>query len=386
MGLGHLYPIRALAQYFIDQHFSVYIASRELTHCDNIFKDMPVRFLQAPHSKTEHGDAQPDLHIFSQILGRNGYHEKSELMGLCHAWQALFDLIEPDLIIAEHSPTVLLAARDESFSVLHIGTGFTVPPKSQPLAPYIPIQDKNHLDAIMTYEDHIKQNCNYVLRKQGKPALSQLCELYSDVTHEALLTLPELDHFAHLRKQGIYLGLTDNTQKGQEPIWPKVGKKKVFVYLKPFEKLETLLIALKNSDASVIFYSNDIGPKYLEQFRSANIRFEYQPLDLHRIAEQADIAITNGNHSTLAHFLRNRVGLVLLPLHWEQKLMADRLNRQGIGLVINKHSEQSITEVLKQCLDKNTYTLSQHAIAKKYQPFNDSNAQKTFFQKLIKGL
>jgi len=64
---------------------------------------------------------------FADTLAGFGLADERALRALLDAWDRLFSLIEPDLVIAEHAPAATLAARGRLPLAL-VGTGFTLPP------------------------------------------------------------------------------------------------------------------------------------------------------------------------------------------------------------------------------------------------------------------
>ena len=46
-------------------------------------------------------------------MRRHGYLDRLKLASMVRGWQGLIDLIKPDLIVAEYSPTLCLAAWGE---------------------------------------------------------------------------------------------------------------------------------------------------------------------------------------------------------------------------------------------------------------------------------
>jgi len=381
MGLGHILPIKSLAQHFVNDDHQVYVALKDLKHGHTVFKDMPVKLLQAPFSQSPPN--RNAIACYSQLLAANGFDQPDELMGLCLAWQTLFDLIKVDILLIDHSPSALLAARGLSIIKANIGTGFTVPPNGKPFAHFQVKQATQLLEnSLIEHESHTLYVCNQVLQKLNSPLLNQLGDLYTEPQHTGILSLPEFDHFAQ-RKSDLYLGITAHKSIQNKPNWPNTQGKKIFIYLKPFEHLKPFLQALMDTHASIIFYSNDIQAKQLSDFKAPHIHYETKALDLELVAAQADIAITNGNHSTLMHFILHKVPVMMIPLHWEQQLMALRMQAQGIGVIGKKNQPEQLIQSLQSILRVNGCSNAVRNLSNKYQIFDAAERQRQFCQRLI---
>jgi UDP:flavonoid glycosyltransferase YjiC (YdhE family) len=381
MGLGHILPIKSLAQHFINEGHEVFVALKDLKHGHTVFQDTPVKLLQAPFSQSPLSSNA--IACYSQLLASNGFEQPDELMGLCLAWQSLFDLIKVDILLVDHSPSALLAARGLSIIKANIGTGFTIPPNSKPFAHFQPKQSDQQLkQSLIEHESHTLMVCNHVLKKLNSPLLNQLGDLYADPQYTGILSLPEFDHFTQ-RKADSYLGITAHKSIQSKPNWPNTAGKKIFIYLKSFEHLKPFLHALVDTQAAIIFYSNDIQAKQFSDFQAPHIHYETQALDLDLVAAEADIAITNGNHSTLMHFILHKVPVMMIPLHWEQQLMALRMQAQGIGVIGNKNQPAQLIQSLKSILRVNGCSDAVRNLADKYQDFDAAGKQRQFCQRLI---
>lgn len=376
MGLGHIVPIKSLAKHFVTEGHDVYIALKDLKHGYSVFADMPITLLQSPISQSISNKAP--IACYSQLLAANGFNKTDELASHCLAWQSLYDLIQPDVIFFDHSPTALMASRGFHATTVHMGTGFTIPPDQIPFAPFQPDRlVKADYQALIEHETSLLNRINNVLSLMKKPTLQRLGQLYGDIDHSLFTSLPEFDHFG-ARIHGNYVGVTESEDNMKSPVWPNTSGKKVFIYLKPFEYVERILDELIDTNTSVIFYTNDINSKRLEAYQNKNICFEADPLDIKQVAKEANIAITNGNHGTLLQFILNRVPVMMIPLHWEQQLLALRLQSQGIGVLTRKDDVEHIVQSLRRILRVEKCSAAVDNLAAKYETFNGVKLQKDF--------
>jgi UDP:flavonoid glycosyltransferase YjiC (YdhE family) len=171
---------------------------------------------------------------------------------------------------------------------------------------------------MLATEACVLSNINGALRANNKPLIKQVSDLYHSQDQLLLTSYPEFDHYTG-RQLGTshYTGITSSSGR-KKPCWPKSNGKRIFAYLKPSDALPELLRTLQQSQQSLIIYSNNINPKGLVSFQSPTMHFEYEPLDLSAIAEEADFAIVNGGHNTSAELLIRAIPLIVLSLQREQ--------------------------------------------------------------------
>jgi UDP:flavonoid glycosyltransferase YjiC (YdhE family) len=166
-GLGHLVNLLPLAKHLRQQGHRVAAALRDLSRVYEFFQGLDVTCLQAP-IKTRVDDNRFDPpRTFSHILYNTGFGDYEELSWMTAAWRHLYDLVQPDLIVFDHSPMALLAARGCKAKRALIGTGFFCPTDSYPLPnlrPWLQDQDPAQL---CRDEDHVLSNVNRLLRSWG---------------------------------------------------------------------------------------------------------------------------------------------------------------------------------------------------------------------------
>jgi len=185
--------LQPIARGLIEGGHRVFAALKDLSRAGQIFgpKVLP---LQAP-TKTR----SPQRHIvnacsFAHILHNSGYESVGELSAMVVAWRGLFALARPDLMIFDHSPTALLAARGVNAKKVIVGSGFCIPPDESPL-PNLRPWVKIDLARLREDEQRVLATMNRVLKNLRQPPLERITQLYSEVDDTLLLTYPELDHY-----------------------------------------------------------------------------------------------------------------------------------------------------------------------------------------------
>ena len=111
-GLGHLTPLVPLVRRLRECGHRVVAAARDLSRIDTLFAGIDVTYLQAPVKMARSADQFDPPRTFAHILHNNGFAQPAELRAMAGAWRSLYRLVDPDLVVFDHSPTALLAARD----------------------------------------------------------------------------------------------------------------------------------------------------------------------------------------------------------------------------------------------------------------------------------
>jgi hypothetical protein len=109
----------------------IIFALRELSRATRFFDLSETTLVQAP-VWLRRSRLPPSL-SYAEILNRVGYLDADDLTALLGGWQELLRMVKPDLMIAEHSPTALIAARLEGVRRVTLGTGFETPPRVAPI-------------------------------------------------------------------------------------------------------------------------------------------------------------------------------------------------------------------------------------------------------------
>ena len=326
-GLGHLRPIQHAAALLIERGHAVTVAARDLRHTDNLFSD-GIQLLPAAHLQSPVDTPISPAWSFSQLLHNCGFAHAKYLRPLVTAWQNIFRLCQPDVVVFDHSPTALFAASAFPFAKLMSGSGFMCPPPGVPFGVFSPDTLTAQCAAsIDDCERQLREVVNSVGQGLGCRPVNHISEIYSDCK-QLLTTVPVLDHFG-ARGDGNYAGINP-IAPGGAPQWPEQPGKRIFCYLKPFERLPALVHALAMAAQPVIFFG--ARQQDFAAIDTPNIRFSTQPVDLNLVSEDCDFAILNGNHDSCAQLLSLGVAVLNIPLFREQQLFCQRAQATGACL------------------------------------------------------
>jgi hypothetical protein len=349
-GIGHLMRIQTLAKGLVERGHQVYVASRDVWKLDQLFAGMDVTYVPAPIRLAPADPKFVSPRSFAQILHNIGFDDENGLASLVTSWRNLYQLIKPDLVIFDHSPTALLAAREIPARRIVLGTGFFIPPNVSPwpdLRPWLAPDPRLAED-----EPVVLERVNRLLHKRNLPTLDRLAQLYSEVDEVFLTTFRELDHYKD-RPAATYWGpLNATTAGGKKPHWPEGPGKKVFAYLKDFAILPQLLTSLNEARAPTLVLVDGIKEETQRRFASPTLRFERERLDIRAVSQQCDIGITNANFGTTVAILMAGKPLLVVPITLEQGLMGLRVQELGVGVGVEASTQapQAIAQRVRQLL------------------------------------
>lgn len=369
-GLGHVMQMEPLARELARRGENVYMALREPAKAARL-SGGAIRLLPAPFRGGRPARPIHPACTFAHILHNVGWDDCDGLTCLVAAWRELFDLVKPDVIIFDHSPTALLASRGLPVRRSVIGSGFCCPPDQTPL-PNLRQGTPNSSD-FEGDEERLLFRCNKLLDKLKSPPLTHLGQIYGQVCRTFLLTFKELDHYADRPGPTRYWG-TWTPDGGIAPIWPAGQGKRVYAYLKSFSALPHLLIRLKGLGCPTTIFADGIEPKLREQIACSTMRFEDKPLNLHEVARQCDVAINNANHGTLSTLLLAGKPMLLLPLHLEQQMLAARVSASGAGVVASPDKPLEIVSGLETLLQSDSLIRRAADFARTYRDHDAASA------------
>jgi hypothetical protein len=362
-GYGHVGSFLPLALALRDRGHEVVCAVRDLRSAQAFLGRHGIEAHQAPiwlHAPP----SLPSPVNYSEMLFEVGYLDSRSLMGMVRGWQSLLTLVDPDLLLVDHAPTCLLAARaGVRARRATFGTGFYSPPRQDPLPSFVPWQNPP-TERLIESDRRVVDVANRVLDCIGGTLLSRVADLF-DVDEDFLCTLPELDHYGK-RDDARYWGSMFAAHEGVPPGWPEGRGAKILCYLSTaYRDFDRLVTALAELPHRVLLYVPGYTPP--PRARHASLVFSPQPLAMAPAIAECDLVLCHGGHGTASLALLGGRPLLLLPIYVEQLVVSRNVATLGAGRLVRMDSRNPpyarlVTETLRDpaCVESAREFASEH--------------------------
>lgn len=374
--LGHLLRLLPIAQVLHARGHAVTLAVPDPVATRERLGPSPWDLLRIPRPVS--GDpTQPAC--FAQILAMHGFGTDAMLGDAMQAWQRLLSVARPDVLLADHAPLALLAARLHRVPAVHVATGWESPPfgGSLPiLRPQLPEAEPGRVRAL---EDSIVARINRLCAEHQAPAMQVLGEVFR-APLSLLATWPEIDHFqprpdrpwfavGDPRRQPTYIGPLFSADAGPPAEWPQGDGPRVFVYMQPGPATAAMLRHLHAIGARVV--ASVPGASTAEREAAGpSCRLHGMPVRLDSVLAQADLVLSHGGHGLTAASLLAGVPMVSVPMQMEQAILAQQVHRLGAGEFLRAAEVQSQGhQLIRQVLDEPRYRDAAAHMARRHSGF-----------------
>ncbi|MDY6874276.1 MAG: glycosyltransferase [Chloroflexota bacterium] len=363
--LGHISRLLPLALKLKEEGDKVSFILKDLSHAYDTLVQYGFSVYQAPVwlYKTPNVNSPPAN--FAEILILFGYLNTNNLSGMVAGWRCLYEQLQPDLVLFDHSPTALLAARSFSFKKALFGSGFFHPLHTVPTPDFRP-EDNIPSARLQKSEQRVLKVVNEVLANYKTRSLEALYELF-EVDEDFLITYPELDHYQG-RPEAKYWGTLTTDEGGIEPVWPGKQEPAIFAYLKPeYSKTPEVLKAISETDCQALIFSPNLPQTLIDQFSGPRMSFSKQRYQIRTITRQCDLAICHAGHDTVTAVLMAGKPLFMLPMQQEQMLLARNVEQLGAG-ISGYQDEDSVAfhKKLQRLVNDPTYARAAQNFSAKY--------------------
>jgi UDP:flavonoid glycosyltransferase YjiC (YdhE family) len=366
-GLGHLATALPLANAYRARHHEVAFVVKDIAAAGAVIPAGSFQVYQTPvwHRVSNSGATRPIS--YAEILLGLGFGDSRKLAAMVRAWIGMFELLTPDLVMLDYSPTAMLAASVAGVRHCTIGPGFFLPPRATPVPGFVRTTNQERL---CRSEELLLKSINVVRTQCGAPPLANFAEFF-DADLDFLTTWPELDHYPQ-RKNARYWGPVLLRLGGKSPDWREGSASRVFVYLYGnFPKLETILQAIEMSGVDALIYCPGASETLLQRFRSARLNFSKELYAVDQVLAEAGVLICHGNFGTVWEGMLAGKPLLCLPVHMEHFIATQTLVR--LGVAIQPPSEASaewISGAILRLLTEHEYRSVAGGIALKYRRHN----------------
>ncbi len=349
--LGHLLRQMMIARELRRRDHQVLFACRDLQAAAALAGGEGFACVQAPSVRAGPRPT-PKPQCYADMLAACGFGELASLEAAVCGWFGLMDLYRPDVLLCDHAPLAQFAARLRRLPVMQVGTGFELPPATQPL-PLLQARPALAEDDVLAREARLLTHMNKLCGRHGSAALEQLSDLYQTQA-PVLATFAELDHFAR-GPDAVYAGPLFSLSDGPDVAWQSQGgaesrPRRVFAYLRADPSLAAVLQALQRSNAEVIAALPDCPAELIQRFQSDSMQL-YPHAVRANVMDSADVVVANGGHGLSAAALLAGAALCLVPRNLEQWLLARRVVQMGAGVSLDPDRveggvEQVITDLV----------------------------------------
>lgn len=314
-GLGHADRLLTIGKRLKAAGCSIVVAARNPAALSERYTaaNIPV-IATPPHRSCFSGPGRFRAATFADIMGVCGFADPVQLKTVVAAWDALLQQEAPDLIIADYSPLLSLAAFGR-IQVITVGDGF-VNPHGLPDGNFPPLGDQ-----VSPVWDPavLLETARTIKATQGLPQPESLPQIIEGAGQ--VVSIPrELDIYAATRSHPA----SGPWQIPQQPL-PPPSQPHVFSYLRLKQPLARKVIQiLAEYRIPGECYLHDATPHMISMLEHAGIRVHTHPPPLREVLKRASVLVHHGGIGSIEEAVLAGRPQLLLPRHLEQQLNTQR--------------------------------------------------------------
>jgi UDP:flavonoid glycosyltransferase YjiC (YdhE family) len=370
-GYGHVSRLLPVARLLRDRGHEVSLVAIRLREAGRVFGEDGFRMLQAPmYWRDAGGKKDTKTPNYAGILVQKGYSSTERLRAIFVGWRDTLEMLRADLVLCDHSPTALLAARTLGIHRATISSGFGCPPRTTPLPemlPWNPSPKREHV----ALEGRALATINTVLKDEGESPVVSLADFFESDA-DFLCTFPDLDHYG-TRQDGLYCGPIIGSFGTEEPVWPDAKGKRIFVYIKKSAwNYGTVMTEITGLGLPILAHIGGMEEAEAEKHSNATTRVSARPYDLTRAVETCDLVVSPCGHGTVVSTLLAGRPMLMLSQHPEQRLLAGRVEQMSAGLVTGypKGKKYDYAGTARRLLDERGFTKNARAFAHRHASYD----------------
>jgi len=378
-GLGHLANMLPVAEALRGRGHALDFALHDTTYAATMLGSRGFSYSKARAVQSSLNFAPAS---YAEMLLSCGYASVAVLRPLVAYWREWLMGATQGLLIADHAPTALLAARGLPIARAMLGAGFFSPPRTTPLPRFRdwePVDERRIADS----ERRVLDTINTVLAEHGTAPLTRLADLF-DLDCDLLCTWPELDHYPARKPGTDYLGPILMRDSGATPAWPQANGPRIFAYLKGnYAGLMPVVEALRASGIAASIYLQNGSDEQYRLLTGPKLHCQREPIALNDALAQADLVICHAGHSTVAATLLAGKPLLLLPMHAEQYIVSQRVAALGAGLChVPGFQPLDLPSALRQLVNKPDFRECASRFAARHTAFDPSQQSELLADRL----
>jgi UDP:flavonoid glycosyltransferase YjiC (YdhE family) len=347
-GFGHVMPLLPVARELKAQGHRVTFALRDVRAAGALLKAEGFTVLQAPTHPDQFFPANgPQPQTMADILEIFGFASGKNLSGMVAAWEGLFSVCRPDVVVASYAPLSLLCARHAGIPTVLMALPFELP---SPAHPSLVIRTGKTPNSSAT-DDRVISTVNKVF---GLQAVNTIYEIFkADKTF--IMSFPELD-FLYPRQQVEYCGSFFVTDVGASPQWPSREGKRIFAYLNTgLHDLDSLRNQIQASQHSYCIFLRGADASLIAKWLAPNVYVSGDVVMLDEALAGCDAVLSYGGNGFVSASLLAGKPLVFYVRDLEAYLTARQVAKMGAGLLPQPQTAFGVLSGLDQVLNESSY-------------------------------
>ena len=314
-GLGHAARLLSLGERLCAAGWSAVVAARHPAALAERYAAAGIPVVATPpHRSCFAGPGRFRAASFADVMGVCGFADRVQLATVVSAWDQLLDSVAPDVVIADYSPLLSLAAFGR-VPLIAIGDGFVNPP-GLPDGGFPPLGD-----TVPPLWDpaELLDNARSVAAIRGRPRPEHLHQIIAGAG-QVVSVPPELDIHAAVRPTPAA-----GPWQTPPPPLPPPTTPHVFAYLRSRHPVAAkVLQVLAERRLSAECHVPDADADTLSRLERAGIHVHLRPPPLRQALERASFLIHHGGIGSIEDAALAGRPQLLLPRHLEQNLNVQR--------------------------------------------------------------
>lgn len=331
-GRGHVVPLRTIAEAFSDR-FNFDAALCKLEHKNELAAFCePVQGPWLPYSgEYRKSQGNPVAATWGEFLADIGFRRPEILRESIGWWQGVMRECDISLVIGDHAPCALLAARGLGIPSVAIGGGYWLPPSNMETFPVLLPRYSRFLYEEAETVDII----NSVVLEFGIPKLQHLPEVYA-ASDQLVFSLDMLDPYSEWRAQPLLPPIIGGTAE------PAPGGDEIFIYFSTSEKSDPgLMEAIGSLGVPVRAFIPGIEDRAADHLTRRGVIVERSAVPVDLIARRSRLMVNAAQHGTLCLGIAAGLPQVAVPQQREQVYNAEAAERRGVLVNVEKRDRDA---------------------------------------------
>ncbi|NOT39676.1 MAG: hypothetical protein HOP13_04210 [Alphaproteobacteria bacterium] len=338
-GLGHLPALKAIALAAKAEGARAVFALRDPVLSRTALAETDAEILQAPFWPTPAMPAAPSG-SYTDLIAANGFSSVANARALIGAWDQVFDLTKPDLLVCEHAPGAAIAAFGR-LPIALVGNGFVVPPADGDVFP--PFEASR---GDVQRQARVLAVIREAMVGLGRRVPDTICAPFRGV-FRGVFTFPPLDLYRNVRRESV-LGPVEP----MPPLTPLPSKRRLFSYsAADAAMIEPMTHALMTLGVQAsAYFRGSLGVRGAI-LRSRGVTLFDAPPRLASVLPEATAVFSHGGAGFTHAALAAGRPHIVYPRHFEAHATARALEDLGAGILVSPFEAKRFADAVSRAND-----------------------------------